>query len=77
MSPLVRLVVGAATVSTAPVFVRVMSVSPTHSAFYRTLLGGLILLVLVRARKEKLFAGRVTRAALVAAGVFFAADLWR
>ncbi len=76
MSPLVRLIAGAATVSAAPVFVRVVNVPPTDSAFYRTLLGGLILVVLLRARHEKLFAGRAALAALVAAGAFFAADLW-
>jgi drug/metabolite transporter (DMT)-like permease len=76
MSPFARLVAGAVTVSFAPVFVRVVSVSPTTSAFYRTLVGGLILVVLVRARRERLYAGHAALPALVAAGLFFAADLW-
>jgi drug/metabolite transporter (DMT)-like permease len=63
-------------ISFAPVFVRLVEVPPTTSAFYRTLLGGLMLLVLVRRRGESLWPGRVAFIALVGAGLFFALDLW-
>jgi drug/metabolite transporter (DMT)-like permease len=71
-----RVLAGAAMISFAPVFVRLVDVAPTTSAFYRTLFGGLMLLILVRRRREPLGPGRVAFAALVGAGLFFALDLW-
>ena len=71
-----RVLAGAAMISFAPVFVRLVDVPPTTSAFYRTLFGGLMLLVLVRRRGEPLWSGRVAFFALIGAGLFFALDLW-
>lgn len=72
----VRLLAGAALISFAPVFVRLTDVPPTASAFYRTLFGGLMLLALLRFRGERLWVGGAALVALVAAGLFFALDLW-
>jgi len=67
---------GAAMISFAPVFVRLTSVPPTTSAFYRTLIGGLMLLAVVRSRGERLWSGKGAFLALFVAGLFFALDLW-
>jgi drug/metabolite transporter (DMT)-like permease len=71
-----RVLGGAAMISFAPVFVRLMTVPPTTSAFYRTLIGGFMLLTLVRIRGERLWSGRGAFLALFAAGLCFALDLW-
>lgn len=72
----IRVLAGAAMISFAPVFVRLVHVPPTTSAFYRTLIGGIMLLFVVRLRKERLGFGRGALLALVGAGLFFALDLW-
>ena len=75
-SPTARLLCGAALISFAPVFVRLTPVSPTDSAFYRTLFGGLMLavwVIAVRAPVER--RSGIALVALLAAGVLFAADL--
>jgi drug/metabolite transporter (DMT)-like permease len=75
-SPTLRLLCGAALISFAPVFVRLTPVTPTESAFYRTLFGGLMLAVwVVAARSPVERRSGLALAALVAAGVLFAADL--
>jgi drug/metabolite transporter (DMT)-like permease len=75
-SPTLRLLCGAALISFAPVFVRLTPVSPTDSAFYRTLFGGLMLAVWVTAARTPVERrSGVALAALIAAGVLFAADL--
>ena len=73
---MLRVLIGAAVISFAPVFVRLVDVPPTTSALYRTLFGGLILIAYVRARGEPLVRSRSAVAALLAAGFFFALDLW-
>lgn len=75
-SPTLRLLCGAAMISFAPVFVRLTPVSATDSAFYRTLFGGLMLaawVVVARAPVER--RSGFALAALLAAGMLFAADL--
>jgi drug/metabolite transporter (DMT)-like permease len=75
-NPTFRLLCGAAMISVAPVFVRLTPVSPTDSAFYRTLFGGLMLaawVVAARAPVER--RSGFALASLIAAGVFFAGDL--
>ena len=73
---MLRLLAGAAMISFAPVFVRVVDVPPTTSAFYRTLLGGLMLVVYVRLTGRRLWGGPAALGPLLAAGAFFALDLW-
>ena len=67
---------GAAMISFAPVFVRLTSVPPTSSAFYRTLFGGVMLLAVLHYRGERLWSGAGAFLALFGAGLFFALDLW-
>jgi drug/metabolite transporter (DMT)-like permease len=67
---------GAAMISFAPVFVRLTSVPPTSSAFYRTLFGGVMLLAVLHYRGERLWSGAGAFLALLGAGLFFALDLW-
>lgn len=75
-SPHVRLFVGAVLISFSPVFVNLVSVSPTAVGFYRVLIGGAALAVFIFATGRRLsFTAGVWRA-LVAAAVFFALDLW-
>jgi drug/metabolite transporter (DMT)-like permease len=63
-------------ISFAPVFVRLTPVSPTDSAFYRTLFGGLMLAIWVFAARAPVERrSGFALAALIAAGVLFAADL--
>lgn len=75
-SPTLRLLGGAALISFAPVFVRLTPVGPTDSAFYRTLFGGLMLAAWVLASRAPVERrSGLALAALIAAGVLFAADL--
>lgn len=67
---------GAVMISFSAVFVKLTAVPPTTSAFYRVLIGGLVLAGVVMARGQTLTPTRKALAALVAAGLFFALDLW-
>lgn len=71
-----RLAAGAVFISFSPVFVRLSEVPATVSGFYRTLIGGAILVVIVRMRREPFFDNPRALLVLVVASVFFAADLW-
>jgi len=71
-----RLLAGAAMISFAPVFVRLLDMPPTSSAFYRTAIGGVVLSAMVLVKREPLWSGTAAFAALLAAGLFFAVDLW-
>ena len=76
LQPHLLLFTGAALISLSPVWVRLVSVPPTVSAFYRVLIGGLALAVfLVTSGRRLELAGRVW---LILAGgaLFFALDLW-
>ncbi len=70
-----QLVLGAVLISFSPVFVKLVSVPPTVSAFYRMLFGGSILLGIMLWRRER--PALKTRAFLVLclASLFFALDL--
>ena len=73
-NPHFRLFAGAILISFSPVFVRLVSVSPTASGFYRTFFGGLALvLYLAVVRRRRPFALGL---ALGLAAIFFALDLW-
>ncbi len=72
----VRLFLGAALISLSPVWVKLVSVSPTTSGVYRTLFGGLALAAYLMLRRRRLRLPRVVWITLLAASMFFALDLW-
>lgn len=72
---LVRLLSGAVLISFSAVFVKLVSVGPTTSAFYRCLVGGIVLTALIWVKRERLFRSGKTFVALLAAGIFFTLDL--
>lgn len=75
-SPRLRLYMGAALISLSPVWVELVSVSPTTSGFYRAFFGAVALsLYLLVTRRKMDFPGTVW-AMLLLAAVFFALDLF-
>ena len=75
-SPTLRLFIGAALISLSPVWVKLVSVSPTTSGFYRVLIGGIALAVYLVAAGQRLQLSRRIWRILLVAAVFFALDLW-
>ena len=75
-SPRVRLFTGAALISLSPVWVAVVSVSATTSAFYRVVFGGAALLIVLAMTGRRVDLSRRAWVILFAASVFFALDLW-
>lgn len=69
------IVFGAALISFSPVFVKIAGVGPTAAGFYRTLFGGICLLIFILAGKGRLWAGGAPMAMAVICGVLFALDL--
>ncbi|MDE2235961.1 MAG: DMT family transporter [Gammaproteobacteria bacterium] len=70
-----NLILGAVMISFSAVFVKLVSVPPETSAFYRMLFGGLILLGIVLWRRERLKITLRAAAMLLLVAVFFALDL--
>lgn len=68
-----RLFAGAFLISFSPVFVRLVSVSPTTSGFWRTLFGGAALAAFLVLRRRRLPPVGIW---LSLAALFFALDLW-
>lgn len=75
-NPRIRLFVGAALISFSPVFVSLVSVSPTTSGFYRVFIGGLALLAFIFATGRQIGFSRKVWWIIAASAVFFALDLW-
>lgn len=73
---MICLLIGAVLISFSSVMVKLAQVGPTTSAFYRVLLGGLALMVLVLVRREPLWAGWRVLIGALAAGLFFSLDLF-
>ncbi|HET6655639.1 MAG TPA: DMT family transporter, partial [Gammaproteobacteria bacterium] len=71
----IQLIIGAVMISFSAVFVKLTTVGPDTAAFYRVLLGGSILAVIVLARRERLWPGRRAAAMIGVAAIFFALDL--
>ncbi|MCG2763879.1 MAG: DMT family transporter [Desulfarculaceae bacterium] len=69
------LLAGAALISFSAVMVRLVSVGPSSSAFYRMLIGGVALAVWARLRGKALWGGWVGLGAACLAGFLFALDL--
>jgi drug/metabolite transporter (DMT)-like permease len=75
-NPRLRLFAGAVLISFSPVLVRLVSVSPTTSGFYRLIFGGTALASFLLLTGRKLSFGRTAWVALAGSAVFFALDLW-
>lgn len=75
-NPTLRLFIGAALISLSPVWVKLVSVSPTTSGFYRVLIGGAALAFYLLVSGQRLQLSKRTWAILLLASVFFALDLW-
>lgn len=75
-NPRLRLFLGATAISFSPVWVKLVSVSPTTSGFYRVFIGGIALtLYLVVTRQRPRLPARVWLI-LAFSALFFALDLW-
>jgi drug/metabolite transporter (DMT)-like permease len=75
-SPRVRLFIGAALISLSPVWVALTDVTSTVSGFYRVLFGGGALVIYLLVTRQRLELSRRQWVLLIAAAIFFAADLW-
>ena len=75
-NPRLRLFVGATMISFSPVWVKLVSVSPTTSGFYRVLIGGTALTLFLLVTRQRLQLTRRVWLLLAAGAVFFALDLW-
>ncbi len=71
-----RLFTGAAVISFSPVFVNLVTVSPTTSGFYRVFFGGTALAAFLLFTGKKLSLSGAARKALFFSAIFFALDLW-
>lgn len=74
--PRVPLFIGAALISLSPVWVKLVSVSPTVSGFYRVLIGGGALAIYLVLTRQRLGLTRRILAILLCSAAFFAVDLW-
>jgi drug/metabolite transporter (DMT)-like permease len=75
-NPHFRLFAGAFLISFSPIFVRLVAVPPTASAFYRTLFGGVALAIYLVVDRRRPLPRKATWLALGSAAAFFALDLW-
>ena len=75
-SPHLRLFLGAFLISLSPVWVKLVSVPPTTSGFYRVSIGSVTLVTLLVVLRRRLHFRPRVWAFLVAAGVFFSLDLF-
>ncbi len=73
---MLQLVIGAIMISFSAVFVKLVHVPPTTSGFYRVFFGGLILLVFMLLRRERLSLKPRALLVLTLAAFFFALDLF-
>lgn len=72
---MLNLILGALMISFSAVFVKLVTISPTASAFYRMLFGGLILLGVLLWRRERPRLNTTAVSMVFLAGAFFAGDL--
>jgi drug/metabolite transporter (DMT)-like permease len=75
-SPTWRLFVGAALISLSPVWVKLVSVSPTTSGFYRVFFGSIALAAYLMLKKQRLGLKPRALTILIVASIFFSLDLW-
>ncbi|MGI9202236.1 MAG: DMT family transporter [Woeseiaceae bacterium] len=75
-NPLLRLFLGAIFISFSAVWVRLASVSPSTSGFYRLAIGGVALLLVLLVTRRRLTLSKRAWQLLAAGVVFFALDIW-
>jgi len=75
-NPVLRLFIGAALISLSPVWVKLVDVSPTTSGFYRVAIGGVALTLYLVLTGKRMQLSRRVWLVLLAAALFFSADLW-
>lgn len=75
-NPLIRLFAGAALISLSPVWVTLVEVSATTSAFYRFLIGGIALVAVIAFTGRRFDLSKRAWSVLIAAAIFIALDLW-
>ena len=75
-NPTLRLFIGAALISLSPVWVKLVSVSATSSAFWRLAIGGSVIAVYLLLTRQRLQLSRRVWQILVLAALFLALDLW-
>ena len=75
-NPRLRLFAGAAMISFSPVWVKLVSVSPTTSGFYRVFFGGVALVLYLLITRQRLQLSKKVWLILLLSCVFFALDLW-
>ncbi len=76
VNPQLRLFVGATLISFSPVWVKLVSVSPTTSGFYRVAIGGAALTLFLAATGRRFELSKRSWQILAASAVLFALDLW-
>ncbi|MCT4535375.1 DMT family transporter [Halodesulfovibrio sp.] len=74
-TPYIAVPIGALIISFSPVLVRLTSVSPDNSAFYRVLFGGITLMLLSAASRERISVPLKIWGLVTLTAVFFAIDL--
>jgi len=75
-NPTLRLFIGAALISLSPVWVKLVDVSATSSAFWRVAIGGLVLATYLLLTRRRLQLSAALWAMLAIAALFLALDLW-
>jgi drug/metabolite transporter (DMT)-like permease len=75
-NPRLRLFAGALMISFSPVFVKLTSVAPTTSGFYRVLFGGTVVAIYLAVSRHRLNFSAKAWMAIILSAVFFALDLW-
>ena len=71
-----RLYFGAVLISFSPIFVSLVHINPTASAFYRVFIGGIVLTLYLLISKKRFDFNKSVWLFLLMASIFFAADLW-
>lgn len=75
-NPTLRLFIGAALISLSPVWVKLVDVSATSSAFWRVAIGGSVLAAYLLLMRKRLQFSAALWGMLAIAAVFLALDLW-
>ena len=75
-NPTLRLFIGAALISLSPVWVKLVDVSPTTSAFWRLAIGGVVVALYLVVMRQRLLLSLRIWAVLILAAAFLATDLW-